>query len=62
MNENEIEVSGQKFKAAPPQKDGLCYGCAFYEELSALCDNANQIQSCTPWERDDAQHIIWVRA
>lgn len=45
------------------ESGGLCFGCAFYDESTMRrCNEANQLQGCTPHRRKDEKHVIWVSA
>lgn len=48
------------FRAAPGF--GECEGCAFAEELDgAVGDDLCWQSACTPFFRDDKQHVIFIK-
>lgn len=62
VDKQEIELNGVVFKSQE-QPDGFCFGCEFYmQEFSLWCSPANALQPCTPQQRADGKHVVWVKA
>lgn len=60
-HETVVVIGGQEYHAQTA-KNGLCNGCAFYDDWEAPGCPGENAAPCTRAARADREYIIWVRA
>lgn len=60
LNENQIEINGITYTAAPTNKRDSCKGCDL-QPTQSDCPKINNLLFCTPQARKDKRDIIWIK-